>query len=106
MWSLVTASPTAVAASAAIAAPATTVSAAAAAIAATTTTTTTASGWTSFARPRFVNGQGATFDGLPIELGNRVLRVLFRSHRHKRKSTRLAGEFVLHEGDFLHGTGL
>jgi len=42
----------------------------------------------------------------PLIFGDRVLRVLLRSHRHKSETARLAGEFILHEGDFLHGTGL
>jgi localization factor PodJL len=53
-----------------------------------------------FARTRFVHGQGPTFDGLAIEIGDRFLRIGFISHGDKSEAARFAGEFVLHESDF------
>src|ERR1700731_1542274 len=102
---LVAAPLAAVATAATIAATATAITAAAAAISASAAAAATA-GRSRLARPGLIHGQRATFDGLAIDFGDRVLRVLLRSHRHKSEAARLAGEFVLHEGDFLHSTGL
>jgi hypothetical protein len=43
---------------------------------------------------------------LAIEFRDGILSVLFGTHGDKRKATRFAGEFVLHEGNFLHSAGL
>src|SRR5437764_989624 len=56
--------------------------------------------------PRFVHGESASFDGLSVDLGNRVLSVLFRSHRDERETARFTGKFILHQSHFLHRTGL
>jgi hypothetical protein len=69
-------------------------------------TTAAAARWACFAWSRFVYSQGPSFDGLAIEFADGALSVLLRSHRDKGKSARLAGEFVLHERDFLDRTGL
>jgi hypothetical protein len=79
-----------------------TASAAAAAITATAATTLRAS----FARTRLVYGKRTTFHGFAIELGDGILRFLFRRHSHKSKAARLACEFILHKHDILHSTSL
>jgi hypothetical protein len=43
---------------------------------------------------------------LAIEFRDGVLSVLVGTHGDKREATRFAGEFVLHQANFLHGTGL
>jgi len=85
---------TTVPAAAAIAAPAP-------AIAASATT-----GWSRLSRAGLIHSQWPAFNGLAVEFGNGILSVLFRTHRHKSKASRLAGEFILHESDFLHGASL
>jgi hypothetical protein len=85
----------------------TTVSAAAAATtAAVPAASAAATGRPCFAWPRFVHGQWPTFDGLAIEFRNGVLSFLVRTHRDESKASRLAGESVLHESDFLHSSSL
>jgi hypothetical protein len=81
---------------------------ASAAVAATTVTTAaaTTAGWPRFTRARLIYGQRPSFDGLAINLGDRVLSVLFRTHRHESESARLPGELILHKSDLLHRTGL
>jgi hypothetical protein len=80
----------------------TAVSTAAAAVAAATTT----AGRSRFPRASFIYGQWPTFNRLSVEFRDGVLSVLFGTHRDKRKATRFAGEFVLHEANFLHSAGL
>src|SRR4029453_14877400 len=53
-----------------------------------------------------IHGQRPGFNGLAIEFRDGILSVLFGTHGDKRKATRFAGEFVLHQGNFLHSTGL
>src|SRR6266446_4573051 len=85
-----------------------------AAIAATTTiaapapivTASATAGWPRLSRACLIYSQWATLNGLAVEFRNGVLSVLFRTHRDKSKATRLAGEFILHESDFLHGASL
>jgi hypothetical protein len=87
----------------------TTVTTAAAIAAAAATTAVTASataGWPRLSRACLIYSQWATLNGLAVEFRNGVLSVLFRTHRDKSKATRLAGEFILHESDFLHGASL
>jgi hypothetical protein len=43
---------------------------------------------------------------LAVEFGDGVLSLLLRTHCDKSKTTRLAGEFILHESDFLHSASL
>ena len=86
-------------ATAAVATTTTTIAATAAAVAATTAAAPTAT-WACFTRTRFVHGQGPPFNGLAVELGDGLLRVGFIGHGDKGKTARLAGKFVLHEGDF------
>src|SRR6266498_3314089 len=82
-------------------------------VAATTTVPASASiaasattGWPRLARAGFIHGQCATFNGLAVEFGNGILSVLLGGHRDKSKATRFAGEFILHESNFLHGASL
>jgi hypothetical protein len=81
---------------------ATAVSTTAATIAAATTTT----GRSRFSRASLIHGQWPAFNCLSVEFRDGALSVLFGTHRDKRKATRFAGEFVLHEGNFLHRAGL
>src|SRR5439155_12031776 len=83
------------------AAPAIAAPAPAPAIAASATT-----GWSRLSRAGLIHSQWPAFNGLAVEFGNGILSILFRTHRHKSKATRLAGEFILHESDFLHGASL
>ena len=83
-------------------ATAATITAAATAAAAVTAAATAATGRTSFARARFVHGQGPAFDGFAIKFGDRFLCVRFRRHGDKSEAARFAGEFILHQRDFLH----
>jgi phage protein D len=62
--------------------------------------------WARLTRPGLVNGQRAAFHGLAVEFGDGVLSILLRTHRHKGKSARFTGEFILHERHFLDGTRL
>src|SRR2546430_1868459 len=90
-------------------APATAITAAAAAVAAATaavTTSATAAGWAWFSRSSLIHRQGPTFHGLAVELRDGVLSVLIRTHRHKGKAARFAGEFILHERYFLDRASL
>src|SRR5437870_7800241 len=96
--------------------PLTAIAATTAVTTATATATTVASsavatsaataGWARLSRPGLVNRQCPSFYRLAIEFGDGILGVLLRTHRNKSKATRLAGEFILHEGDFLHGASL
>src|SRR5205085_10821693 len=71
------------------------------------TATTAAAAWrTWFARTRFINGERAPLERLAINFRNRLLRILVGAHRDKGEAARFAGEFVLHQHDFLHRTGL
>jgi hypothetical protein len=81
--------------------PTPTAAAVAPATAAIAAATTTATRRTWFARTRFVHGQGPTFNGLAIELGDRLLRIAFARHRDEREAARFTGELVLHQRDFL-----
>jgi hypothetical protein len=85
---------TTVSAATAIASPAPTVSASA------------TTGWPRLSRAGLIHRQWPTFNGLAVEFRNGVLSVLFRAHRDESKATRLAGEFILHESDFLHRASL
>src|SRR5437588_9494725 len=99
--------PSAVTAATTIApATASAVTAAAATISAATTPAASAARRSSLSRTRFVDGQSAPFYRLPINLGDRVLGVLLRSHRHESEAARFPGEFILHQGDFLHSARL
>jgi hypothetical protein len=82
------------------------VATASAAAAAITATAATPSLRASFARTRLVYGKSTTFNGFAIELGDGILRFLFRRHSHKSEATRLACEFILHKHDILHSTSL
>src|SRR5438552_18475723 len=93
----------AIAASAAVAA---TTATAAIPSASTAIAASPATGWASLPRPGLIHGQRPAFNGLAVEFRNGILSVLLRAHRDKSKATRLAGEFILHESDFLHGTSL
>src|SRR5262249_40345486 len=59
-----------------------------------------------FSRASLIHCQRPAFNGLTIEFRDGVLSVLFGTHGDKRKAARFAGEFVLHEGNFLHSAGL
>jgi hypothetical protein len=85
---------------AAIAAATTTASAA---VAATTTATTW---WACFAWASFIDREGPAFNGLSVELRDRRLGIGFRAHGHEGEAARLAGEFILHERDFLDWSSL
>jgi len=89
-------------------AAATTVPAAAAAIAAPAPaiSASATTGWSRLSRAGLIHSQWPAFNGLAVEFGNGILSILFRTHRHKSKATRLAGEFILHESDFLDGASL
>ena len=97
---LVPSSLAAIAATTAVPAPAT-IAAPAPAVTASAT-----AGWPRLSRACLIYSQWATLNGLAVEFRNGVLSVLFRTHRDKSKATRLAGEFILHESDFLHGASL
>jgi hypothetical protein len=101
----VAATSTTVAATATTAAVATTTTAAA--ITAATSATTTAATWRpSFARASFIHRQRPAFNGLAVEFRDRLLCIGVRGHGYKGKSTRFTRELVLHERDFLNGSGL
>jgi len=87
----------------ALAAISATIAAAAAAAAVPTAATT---GRSRFSGASFIYCQRPAFDCLAIEFRNGVLSVLFRTHGDESKATRLAGESVLHESDFLHSASL
>src|SRR4029077_6090371 len=82
--------------------------------AATVSTTTTATavtasattGRSGFPWASLIHGQWPAFNRLAIEFRDGVLSVLVGTHGDKRKATRFAREFVLHEGNFLHSPGL
>src|SRR5262249_38596016 len=65
-----------------------------------------AAGWSRFSRAGLIHGQRSAFNGLPVEFRDGVLSVLLGTHGDKRKATRFAGEFVLHQGNFLHSASL
>jgi hypothetical protein len=77
------------------------VTTATAAVAAATSAATATAG-SRFTGTRFIDGESTPFDGLSIDLGDRVLCVLFRAHRYERKAARFTSEFVLHQRDLLH----
>jgi len=85
----------------ALAAISATIAAAAAAVPTAATT-----GRSRFSVASFIYCQRPAFDCLAIEFRNGVLSVLFRTHGDESKATRLAGESVLHESDFLHSASL
>jgi hypothetical protein len=92
-------------AAAAVAAATTTVAAAATATIAAATiaaTTAAASGWTRFARTRFVDSKRPAFNRFAVELGDRFLCIGLVRHGDEGEAARLAGEFVLHEGNFIN----
>ncbi len=94
-------------AAATITTTAATVAAAATTTAAVAATTAAATAWrTRLARPSFVDRQRPAFNGLPVELRDRRLGIGFRAHGHEGEAARLAGEFVLHERDFLDWSSL
>src|SRR5437762_121245 len=89
----------------ALAAISATIAAAAAAAAAAVPTAAT-TGRSRFSGASFIYCQRPAFDCLAIEFRNGVLSVLVRTHGDESKATRLAGESVLHESDFLHSASL
>jgi hypothetical protein len=76
------------------------------AAAAAITAATTTAGRSRFPWASLVHGQWPAFNRLAIEFRDGVLSVLVGTHGDKREATRFAGEFVLHQANFLHGTGL
>jgi hypothetical protein len=90
----------AVASAAAVTAAATTVTAAAAA------TATATARWAGLARTGFIYRKGSAFHRFAIQLVDCVLRFLVRPHCDEGKAARFAGEFVLHEHDFLDSASL
>jgi hypothetical protein len=92
-----------IAASAAIATAATVTAAATASTTTIAAATAASASWSTwFARTSFVYRQGPAFYRLAIVFGNRFLRIGFRRHRDESKAARFAGEFILHQGHFLH----
>jgi len=91
----------AIAPSTAVAA-ATTITAAAATAAVTAAATAAAAGRTWFARASFVHGQRPSFDGFAIIFRDCFLCIGLRRHGDECEAARFTGEFVLHQGDFLH----
>ena len=82
-------------------------SAIAASIATAATIAATAAAWRpGFARTRFINGKGSSFERLAVYFRDRLLSVLVGAHGDKSKAAGFAGKFVLHEHDFLHRAGL
>src|SRR5262249_61296686 len=79
---------------------------AAAAVAASPVAASATTWWSRFSRASLVHCQWPAFNGLAVEFRDRVLGVLFGTHGDKCKATRFAGEFVLHQGNFLHRAGL
>jgi hypothetical protein len=69
-------------------------------------TASATTGWPRLSRAGFIYGQCPAINGLAVKFGNGILSVLLRAHGDKSKATRLAGEFILHESDFLHGASL
>jgi hypothetical protein len=96
---------TAIAASTAIAAP-TAVTAAASTPAAVAAATASTAGRTRFAWTGLIDSQRSPFDGLAIEFCDSFLRVCLGRHSDERKTARFTGEFILHQGDFLHRASL
>jgi hypothetical protein len=74
--------------------------------AAATIAAATAAGRSRFPRASLIHGQRPAFNSLAIEFRDGVLSVLFGTHGDKREATRFAGEFVLHEANFLHSASL
>ena len=87
----------------AAAAVATATASAVTAVAASTTATT---GRPRLARARLVYRERPALNRLAVQLADGVLRFLIRPHGDKGKAARFAGEFVLHQHDFLHRAGL
>jgi hypothetical protein len=75
-------------------------------VSATAVATSTTAGRSGFPRASLVDRQRPAFNSLAIEFRDGVLSVLFGTHGDKRKAARFAGEFVLHEGNFLHSASL
>ena len=88
---------TAVATATTITTAAATATAAAVPAAATATTGRTWLAWASF-----VHGQRPSFDGFAVIFGDRFLCVGLCRHGDECEAARFTGEFVLHQGDFLH----
>jgi hypothetical protein len=75
-------------------------------VSSTAVASATTAGRSRFPRASLIHGQRPAFNGLAIEFRDGILSVLFGTHGDKRKATRFAGEFVLHEGNFLHSARL
>ena len=74
--------------------------------AAVTATATATAWWAGLARTSFIDCKRPTFHGLAIKFGDRFLRIRFTTHGDEGETARLAGEFVLHEGDFVNCANL
>jgi hypothetical protein len=57
--------------------------------------------WASLTWASFVHGQWTTFDGLAIELADRLLRICVRRHRDECEAARFSGKLILHQRDLL-----
>jgi hypothetical protein len=104
--SAATVAPATTTAAATVTAPTAAVATAATTVATTASATAAAARWACFAGTSFVDRERTAFNGLPVELRDRRLSVSFRAHGDKGEATRLAGEFVLHERDFLDWSSL
>jgi flagellar biosynthesis regulator FlaF len=104
--SAATVAPATTAAATTITATAATVTAATAAVAAPPPAAAASAWWARLAWTSFVDRQRSAFNGLPVELRDRRLGIGFRAHGHEGEAARLAGEFVLHERDFLDWSSL
>jgi hypothetical protein len=71
-------------------------------IATVTATTTATAWWARLARTRFVHGQSTAFELRAVDFRNRFLRICVGGHCDESESTGFAGEFVLHQHDFLN----
>ena len=92
----------AIAPSTAISTPTTITAAATTAAATVTAAATAATGRTWLARASFVHGQRPSFDGFAIIFRDCFLCIGLRRHGDECEAARFTGEFVLHQGDFLH----
>jgi hypothetical protein len=69
---------------------------------ATVTATAATAWWARLARTRFVHGQGTAFECRAIDFRNCLLRICVGGHGDESEATGFAGEFVLHQHDFLN----
>ena len=76
------------------------------AAASTAVAASAAARWPSLPRARLIHRQWPAFHGMAVQFGDRILGLLFRGHSDKSKATRFAGEFILHESNFLHYASL